>query len=139
MQIPDTPLFVKTPDFNLWLLQRTQRFPKHLRHSYTVRLENLAFEFEEALLLANQARGTDRRRMLHAADGKLLCLRVLMRYAYDSSPPADPQGPTSGSSRVLRGGPWGYYPQHGRSAGRSRLGPGYRRFNFGFRVVGLLD
>ena len=83
MQIPDTPLFVKTPDFNLWLLQRTQRFPKHLRHSYTVRLENLAFEFEEALLLANQSRGTDRRRMLHAADGKLLCLRVLMRYAYD--------------------------------------------------------
>ena len=83
MQIPDTPLFVKTHDFNLWLLQRTQRFPKHLRHSYTVRLENLAFEFEESLLLANQARGTGRRRMLHAADGKLLCLRVLMRYAYD--------------------------------------------------------
>ena len=35
---PDTPLFVKTHDFLLWLLGCTQRFPKHLRHSYTLKL-----------------------------------------------------------------------------------------------------
>ena len=31
---PTTPLFVKTHDFNLWLFQHTQRFPKQLRHTY---------------------------------------------------------------------------------------------------------
>jgi len=32
--MPDTPLFVKTHDFLLWLIRHTQRFPKNLRHSY---------------------------------------------------------------------------------------------------------
>ncbi len=50
MKAPDTPLFVKTHDFNVWLLRHTQRFPKNLRHSYTVRVEALGFEFEEVLL-----------------------------------------------------------------------------------------
>ncbi len=44
---PDTPLFVKTHDFNLWLFQHTGRFPKHLRHTYTNRLESLALDFEK--------------------------------------------------------------------------------------------
>ncbi len=26
MGVPDTPLFVKTPDFLLWLIRHTQRF-----------------------------------------------------------------------------------------------------------------
>ncbi len=83
MKIPETPLFVKTHDWNLWLLQKTQRFPKHLRHSYTNRLETLAFEFEEALVMANQGRGKERVRWLQRADGRLVCLRTLLRYAYD--------------------------------------------------------
>ncbi len=83
MNIPDTPLFVKTHDFIVWLLGRTQRFPKNLRHSYTNRLETLAFEFEEALLLANQARGEERRGWQAQADAKLLCLRMLLRYSFD--------------------------------------------------------
>ncbi len=53
--VPDTPLFVKTHDFNLWLLQHTQRFPKAMRHSYTNRLEGLMLDFEEAILIASPA------------------------------------------------------------------------------------
>ena len=53
---PATPLFVNTHDCNVWLCQHTQRFPKHLRHSYTNRLESSALEFEEALLMANAPR-----------------------------------------------------------------------------------
>ncbi len=83
MNMPDTPLFVKTHDFVLWLLRHTQRFPKNLRHSYTVRLESLAFEFEELILMANQMRGAHRRDYLMLADGKLVCLRSLLRYSYD--------------------------------------------------------
>jgi hypothetical protein len=77
----DTPLFVKTHDWNLWLLQRTQRFPKHLRHSYTGRLESLAFDFEDRLLLANGARGRERREHLEIADTLLVRLRSFLRYA----------------------------------------------------------
>jgi hypothetical protein len=83
MKAPDTPLFVKTHDFNVWLLRHTQRFPKNLRHSYTVRVEALGFEFEELLLMANAQRGTERKRLLTMADGKLACLRALLRYALD--------------------------------------------------------
>ncbi len=64
MKTPDTPLFVKTHDFVVWLLQHSQRFPKNLRASYTIRLESLAFDFEESLLMANAARGTQRRTIL---------------------------------------------------------------------------
>ena len=83
MRIPDTPLFVKTHDFLLWLLRHTQRFPRSLRHSYTVKLETMAMEFQEALLMANSTRGTSRLQWLDQADGKLLCLRAWLRLALD--------------------------------------------------------
>ena len=83
MSIPSTPIFVKTHDFILWLLERTQRFPRRLRHSYTIRLENTAFDFEKAILMANQHRNERRLHWLNEADGHLACLRSLLKYAYD--------------------------------------------------------
>jgi hypothetical protein len=80
---PDTPLFVKTHDFLLWLIQHTQRFPKNLRQSYTLKLETMGFDFQESILMANAARGPERSRWLQRADGKLVCLRALLRFAYD--------------------------------------------------------
>jgi hypothetical protein len=41
----------------LGLLRHTRRFPKQMRHSC---LETAAFEFEEALPMANAARGPER-------------------------------------------------------------------------------
>jgi len=83
VNVPTTPLFVKTHDFLLWLIRHTQRFPKNLRHSYTLKLENVALEFQEAILMANSVRGGERSRWLALADGKLVCLRALLRLAYD--------------------------------------------------------
>ncbi|MFM9966557.1 MAG: four helix bundle protein [Planctomycetaceae bacterium] len=83
MAVPNTPLFVKTHDFNVWLLNHTQRFPKNLRHTYSARLESQAFEFEEMLLMANSVRGKERRAWLERADGRLHCLQALLRYAQD--------------------------------------------------------
>ena len=52
----------------------------------------------------------------------------------------DPQGPASGSSRVLRGGSWSGYSSYSRSAFRGRLGVVGRYPDlFGFRVVRELD
>jgi hypothetical protein len=83
MQISDTPLLVKTHDFNVWLLNHTRRFPKHFRHTLTERLERLALDFEQSLTLANAVRGKDRRRYLEQADGILQCLKVFLRYTQD--------------------------------------------------------
>jgi sulfatase modifying factor 1 len=47
----------------------------------------------------------------------------------------DPGGPSSGSSRVLRGGSWIYFGGFCRSAYRLRLDPAYRSFSTGFRLA----
>ena len=54
---------------------------------------------------------------------------------YVSSPLRDPRGPSSGSSRVLRGGSWDFEPSYVRCARRSNSTPDSRFFNDGFRVV----
>jgi formylglycine-generating enzyme required for sulfatase activity len=54
---------------------------------------------------------------------------------YGTSPTADPGGPSSGSSRVLRGGSWFFNVLFNRSACRFRNTPDNRSFDDGFRVV----
>jgi sulfatase modifying factor 1 len=58
---------------------------------------------------------------------------------YKDSPEKDPQGPGSGSSRVLRGGSWDDYSRGTRSAYRSWGDADDRRYNSGFRLVRELD
>ena len=70
-----TLLFMKTHDFNVWLINHTQRFPKSLRQSYTLRLESAAFDFEQAILMANSLRDHERHLWLLQADGRLVVLR----------------------------------------------------------------
>ena len=53
---------------------------------------------------------------------------------YASSPGTDPQGPSSGSSRVLRGGSWRSEPSLVRCAARLHA-PDYRYDGNGFRVL----
>lgn len=54
---------------------------------------------------------------------------------YAKSPPADPTGPESGATRVLRGGAWDDEPSRARSADRGGLPPFYRFGWTGFRVA----
>jgi formylglycine-generating enzyme required for sulfatase activity len=58
---------------------------------------------------------------------------------YQQSPTNDPKGPTSGSSRVLRGGSWSLYTRNTRSADRDRFGDDSRNYFSGFRLVRELD
>ena len=57
--------------------------------------------------------------------------------SYSSSPQNNPQGPNSGSSRVLRGGRWSTLDLSCRVAIRFRSGPDLRYSNYfgGFRLV----
>ena len=50
-------------------------------------------------------------------------------------PVTDPQGPSTGERRVLRGGSWGSGPRFCRSAFRYLLLPGFRVNLVGFRLV----
>jgi len=52
---------------------------------------------------------------------------------YPTGSVTDPTGSPSGSLRVHRGGGWDGDARHARSADRSRLDPGYRYYDLGFR------
>jgi len=54
---------------------------------------------------------------------------------YPSSSQTNPTGPTSGSSRVIRGGPGRYDPTYCRVAYRYVLTPDYRNYSVGFRLA----
>ena len=58
---------------------------------------------------------------------------------YGNSPSVDPSGPSSGSSRVLRGGSWLSSAQLCRSAFRVWNTPSSRNGYYGFRVVCVLE
>jgi len=53
---------------------------------------------------------------------------------YQSSPRNNPEGPGSGSYKVLRGGSWSPYPRDVRAAFRLRNAPTYRGDSSGFRL-----
>ena len=54
---------------------------------------------------------------------------------YDSSPYSNPQGPTGGTGRVVRGGAWPSVPRDLRSAYRDGHSPFYRFYAYGFRCA----
>lgn len=54
---------------------------------------------------------------------------------YPSGSVTDPEGPSSGSYRVIRGGSWVNEPRFVRSANRGRSYPDYRNYNLGFRLL----
>ena len=54
---------------------------------------------------------------------------------YRNSPVNDPQGPSNGSYRVIRGGGWYFDASFVRSTRRPGYGPGYREDFLGFRLV----
>jgi formylglycine-generating enzyme required for sulfatase activity len=58
---------------------------------------------------------------------------------YANSPAKDPQGPESGTHRILRGGSWLNLSRDCRSAYRGHDTPDSRGFIYGFRVVLRVD
>ncbi len=54
---------------------------------------------------------------------------------YGKSPATDPEGPSQGAFRLLRGGSWDDHPLYCRAAYRRRNNPDIRYFFIGFRVA----
>jgi len=76
------PLFVLWEGIAEDLLERTQRFPKASRFTFTQRVENLVLDILELLAAAQWAAGAVKRDKLRETDERLLRLRVLLRLCH---------------------------------------------------------
>lgn len=73
-----SPIFAKTSDFILWLLQHTEKFPKSERFRLAKRLEDSVFAFYELLIEATRS-SKRKRQLLIQADVQLEKLRLYVR------------------------------------------------------------
>lgn len=76
-----SPIFIKTEAFMLWLLQHTQKFPREERFRLATRIDQVMFTFHESLLYA--AKSPTPARFLRKADAELDMLRAYFRLAVE--------------------------------------------------------
>mgnify|MGYP002068487046 CR=1 FL=1 len=80
MNETQSPIFTKTSNFLLWLLQHTESFPKSERFRLAKRIEDSAFDFYEELIHA--VKSQNKRQCLLRADLELDKLRLYLRLAH---------------------------------------------------------
>lgn len=76
-----TPLFTKTFDYTVWLMQASNHFPRSQRFFVTQRFVDAALNFQELVLEANVKRMPERREKLLLADVQLDKVRIYLRLA----------------------------------------------------------
>jgi hypothetical protein len=76
-----SPLFVKTETFMLWLLHHTQKFPREERFRLASRVDQVLFTFHESLLYAAKTKETAH--YLRKADAEFDMLRTYLRFALE--------------------------------------------------------
>ena len=72
-------IFTRAFDFLVWLLARTESFPRSQRFVVTQRLQNAALDFHERLFEANAKKGRARLECLREADVALDKIRHYLR------------------------------------------------------------
>jgi four helix bundle protein len=75
-------IFTRAYDLLVWLLPRTEKFPKAQRFVLTKRLQDALFDFQEAIFDGNAHSGKDRLACLRRADADLNKLRLYLRLAH---------------------------------------------------------
>ena len=65
------------------LLDRTVKFPRSVRFTFTTRIDNLALDVLEEIVLARYAPRGEKRAHLKRIDAALARLRVLLRLCYE--------------------------------------------------------
>ena len=82
----ESPIFVKTYEMMVWLLDHTAKFPRNQRFLLAKRMEDAALDLYERLNEAALARGGRVARALQEADRLLANLRLYNRLAKDLGP-----------------------------------------------------
>jgi hypothetical protein len=76
-----SPIFTRTSDFIIWLLDHTEKFPKSERFRMGKKLEDCAFGFYEQLIIATRSTKKKRQVLVHA-DVELEKLRLYIRLSH---------------------------------------------------------
>lgn len=66
-----------------WIINASYKFPKQYRFNFTQRLCDIALEFNESLILAQENRSQSRLETLQHANAKLVILINYLRIAYE--------------------------------------------------------
>jgi len=77
-------LLVLWYDLVKWLSQKTEKFPKRVRFTLSIRIDNLALDIMERLTEARYARSKSN--LLREVSGQLDRLRLLLRLCHDLGP-----------------------------------------------------
>lgn len=77
----ESPLFVRTHDFLLWLIPQVQKFPRVYRFSLAERIQRTAMDFQDYLISAGKSKNEERRTWLRKADIALEQLRFWLRFS----------------------------------------------------------
>ena len=77
------PLFVQWEQTAGEVLDRTLKFPKSVRFTFSSRIDNLTLDILEAIVEACYSSGDRKRSSLRLADLSLAKLRVLLRLSHD--------------------------------------------------------
>ena len=77
----ESPIFVKTQVFLVWVLEHTQRFPKTQRFVMAKRVQDAILDFQECLVIAIKSK--EPLKSLHEADINLEKLRRHIRICVD--------------------------------------------------------
>lgn len=79
---PQSPLFVKTYEFLLWLIPLTLKFPKSQRFLLAERLSGMALDFYDLIIAAVQQPQVQAQK-LDEADRLATQIRLYVRLSYD--------------------------------------------------------
>jgi four helix bundle protein len=79
----ESPLFIRTYDFLLWLVPQIQKFPRTYRFTLSERIQRLALSFQDSLIAAGKTKGRSRFEHLQQADVQLEQLRLWLRFSRD--------------------------------------------------------
>ena len=77
----ESPLFVRTHDFLLWLLPQVQKFPRVYRFSLAERIQRTAMDFQDLIISAGKSKSEERRAWLKKADIALEQVRFWLRFS----------------------------------------------------------
>lgn len=83
MASPELPLFVHWERTLGDLLDRTIKFPKSVRFTFSTRIDGHALDVLEAIVEARYATRPRKQALLQEIDGRLARLRVLLRLAHE--------------------------------------------------------
>lgn len=79
----ESPIFVRTHDFILWLFPHTMSFPRSQRFVLTKRLQDAVLDFQERIIEAALQRGAPQAAQLQQADLTLAKVRFYLRLSHE--------------------------------------------------------